>query len=234
MLVIGPARHRHQFDQVTVTLDNCVISQSSTVKNLGVMFDSTLSFDQHIKDITKIAFFHLRNIAKIRSSLSMANAEILIHAFVSSRLDYCNVLLSGLPRSSTRSLQMVQNTAARILTKTRKFDHITPVLASLHWLPVHVRSDFKVLLMIYKIVNGYSPSYLSDLLKSYTPTRTLHSQNTELLSVPRVKKKSAGERAFSYRAPFLWNNLPIDIRQSDSVEVFKSKLKTHLFALTFN
>ena len=234
MLVIGPARHRHKFDQVTVTLDNCVISQSSTVKNLGVMFDSTLSFDQHIKDITKIAFFHLRNIAKIRSSLSMADAEILIHAFVSSRLDYCNALLSGLPRSSTRSLQMVQNTAARILTKTRKFDHITPVLASLHWLPIHVRSDFKVLLMTYKIVNGYSPSYLSDLLKSYTPTRTLRSQNTGLLSVPRVKKKSAGERAFSYRAPFLWNNLPIDIRQSDSVEVFKSKLKTHLFALTFN
>ena len=88
MLVIAPARRRHHVDQVTVTLDNCVISQSSTIKNLGVTFDSTLSFDQHIKEITKIAVYHLHNIAKIRSFLSSADAEILIHAFVSSRLDY--------------------------------------------------------------------------------------------------------------------------------------------------
>ncbi len=84
----------------------------------------------------------------------MADAESLIYTFISSRLDYCNVLWSGLPRSSTKSLQMVQMAAPRILTKTRKFDHITPILASLHWLPVHVRLDFKVLLMTHKIVNG--------------------------------------------------------------------------------
>ena len=95
MLVIAPARQRHHVDQVTVTLDNCVISQSSTVKNLGVTFDSTLSFDQHIKEITKITFYHLCNIAKIRSFLSTTDAEILIHAFVLSRLDYCNALFSG-------------------------------------------------------------------------------------------------------------------------------------------
>ena len=92
MLVVGPARHRHQFDQVTVTLVNCVISQSVAAKNLGVTFDLSLSFDKHIKEITKTAFFHLRNIATIKCSLSMADAETLIHAFVSSRLDYCNVL----------------------------------------------------------------------------------------------------------------------------------------------
>ncbi len=77
-------------------------------------------------------------------------------------------------------------------------------------------------------------SYLSDLVKPYIPIRVPHSQNIGLLCVPRLKKKSAGRRAFSYHAPFLWNNLPADIRQSDSVEAFKSKLKTHLFTLTFN
>ncbi|XP_068191806.1 uncharacterized protein [Antennarius striatus] len=233
MLIIGPARHSNQFQNLTISVDNCLITHSSTVKNLGVTLDSTLAFDKHIKEVTKIAFFHLRNISKIRSSLAMADAEILIHAFVSSRLDYCNVLLSGLPRSRTRGLQMVQNTAARILTKTRKFDHITPVLAALHWLPIHVRSDFKVLLLTYKSLNGLAPTYLSDLVKPYTPTRALRSQNTGLLCVPRFKKKSAGQRAFSYRAPFLWNNLPINIRQSESVNVFKSRLKTYLFDLTY-
>uniref|UniRef100_A0A671Y9A2 Reverse transcriptase domain-containing protein n=1 Tax=Sparus aurata TaxID=8175 RepID=A0A671Y9A2_SPAAU len=235
MLVIAPARQRHHVDQVTVTLDNCVISQSSTVKNLGVTFDSTLSFDQHIKEITKIAFYHLRNIAKIRSFLSTADAEILIHAFVSSRLDYCNASgLSGLPCESTKSLQMVQNAAARVLTRTRTFYHITPILASLHWLPVHLRSDFKVLLMTYKTVHSIAPSYMSDLITPYIPTRALRSENSGLLMVPRIKKKSAGCRAFSYRAAFLWNNLPADLRPAGSVDAFKSKLKTHFFDLAFN
>ena len=101
-------------DQVTVTLDNCVISQSSTIKNVGVTFDSMLSFYQHIKEITKIAFYHLHNITKIRSFLSTADAEILIHDFVSSRLDYCNALFSGLPHESTKCLQMFQNAAATV------------------------------------------------------------------------------------------------------------------------
>ena len=105
---------------------------SSTVKNLGVTFDSTLSLDQHIKEITKIAFYHLCNIAEIRSFLSTTDAEILIHTFVLSWLDYCNALFLGLLRESTKSLQMVQNAAARVLTCTRKFDHITPILVSLH------------------------------------------------------------------------------------------------------
>uniref|UniRef100_A0A667Z0D5 Reverse transcriptase domain-containing protein n=1 Tax=Myripristis murdjan TaxID=586833 RepID=A0A667Z0D5_9TELE len=233
MLVVGPPRHRHCFEQLTVLLDNCVISQSVAAKNLGVTFDPCLSFDRHIKDITKTAYFHLRNIAQIRSSLSMADTETLIHALVSARLDYCNVLFSGLPRASTKSLQMVQNAAARVLTRTRKFDHITPILASLHWLPVHIRSDFKVLLLTYKILNGFAPSYLSDLLKPYIPSRALRSQNAGLLCLPRIKKKSAGGRAFSYRAPLLWNNLPADVRQSESVDSFKSRLKTHLFGLTY-
>ena len=81
MLVIAPTRQKHHVDQVTPTLDSCVISQSSIVKNLGVTFDCTLSFHQHIIEMTKIAFYHLRNIAKIKSFLSTVDAEILIHAF---------------------------------------------------------------------------------------------------------------------------------------------------------
>ena len=141
-------------------------------------------------------FYHLHNIAKIRSVLSTANAEIPIHAFVSCRLEYCNALFSGLPRESTKSLQMVQNAATRVLTRTRKFDHITPIVASLHWLPVHIQSDYKVLLMTYKIVHGLAPSYMSNLVISYIPTRALHSQNSGLLMVSRIKKTSAGCRAF--------------------------------------
>ncbi|CAI5650576.1 unnamed protein product [Oreochromis niloticus] len=128
---------------------------------------------------------------------------------------------------------MVQNAAARILTKTGKFERITPVLKSLHWLSCQVRADFKVLLLTYKALNRLAPSYLSDLLHLYVPSHALRSQDSGLLKVPRARNKTIGECAFSFRAPFLWNNLPQDIRQACSVEVFKAKLKTHLFTLSY-
>ena len=188
----------------------------------------------HIKEITKTAFYHLRNIAKIQPMLTEADAEILVHAFVSSRIDYCNALFSGLPTGRTKKLQLVQNAAARILTKTRKFDHITPILSSLHWLPIQARCDFKVLLLTYKSLHGMAPSYLSELIIPYKPSRALRSQDFGYLSIPAVKKKTAGNRAFSYRAPHLWNSLPASVREAGSIEIFKSRLKTHLFSLSFD
>ena len=104
------------------------------------------------------------------------------------------------------------------------------MLASLHWLPVKARVDFKVLLLTYKALHGLAPTYLSDLVLSYIPTRTLWSRDAELLNVPRISKKTAGGRAFSYRAQFLWNGLPSHVRLADSVSTFKSLLKTHLFS----
>lgn len=140
---------------------------------------------------------------------------------MSSRLDYCNVLFSGLPASATRSLQLVQNAAARILTRTSKYSHITPVLASLHWLPVQARADFKILLLTYKALHGLAPSYLSELLTPYIPPRPLRTLNSHLVVIPSVNKKSIGCRAFSYRAPYLWNRLPLNIKESTSIVIFK-------------
>ena len=165
--------------------------------------------------------------------LSAADAETLIYAFVSSILDNCNALFSGLPNYTTKSLQLVQNAAARLLTRTRRFDHITPILATLHWLLITFRSDLKVLLLTYKALHGLSPCYLNDLIIPYSPARSLQSSGAGLLSLPKVKKKSAGQRTFAYRAPFLWNRLPSVIREADSVELFKGKLKTHLYNLAF-
>lgn len=103
---------------------------SSQVKNLGVIFDSELTFIPHIKNITKIGFYHLKNIARVHPILSRANTETLMHAFIPSRIDYCNALLSGLPKKSISGLQLLQNSAARVLPKIRGQDHITPVLKS--------------------------------------------------------------------------------------------------------
>uniref|UniRef100_A0A8K9WPT9 Reverse transcriptase domain-containing protein n=1 Tax=Oncorhynchus mykiss TaxID=8022 RepID=A0A8K9WPT9_ONCMY len=232
MLVLGPKKQRDLLLNLTINLNGCTVVSNKTVKDLGVTLDPDLSFEEHIKTISRTAFFHLRNIAKIRNFLSKNDAEKLIHAFVTSRLDYCNALLSGYPDRALNKLQLVLNTAARILTRTKNVYHITPVLASLHWLPVKARADFKVLLLTYKALHGLAPTYLSDLVLPYIPTRTLRSQDAGLLIVPRISKQTAGGRAFSYRAPFLWNGLPT--RDANSVSTFKSLLKTHLFSGSYD
>ena len=112
----------------------------------------------------------------------------------------------------------------------RKFDHIFPVLHTLHWLPVEQRIEYKLLLLAFKSVKNDGRSYLSDLLKFYIPSRQLRSSSdTRLLRIPSFRLKSFGQRKFSYQTSVLWNSLPISLRHSSSTLAFKSALKTHLF-----
>ncbi len=184
-------------------------------------------------DSSKTAFFNLRNIAKLWNMLPVSDAEKLVHAFMTSRLDYCNALLGGCPASSINKLQVVQNAAARVLTRLRKYDHITPILQSLHWLHIKYRISYKILLLTYKALNGSAPAYLTSLPSRYNPSRSLRSQNSGLLVVPRIAKSTKGGRAFSYLAPKLWNSLPDNIQGSDTLSLFKSRLNTHLFSQAF-
>uniref|UniRef100_A0A3B4C3D6 Reverse transcriptase domain-containing protein n=1 Tax=Pygocentrus nattereri TaxID=42514 RepID=A0A3B4C3D6_PYGNA len=224
---------RSKLPDLILNLADFPATPGLTAKNLGVIIDSDLSFDQHIGGITRTAFLHLHNIAKIRNALSLRDAETLAHAFITSRLDYCNALLSGCTSRNLNKLQLVQNAAARVLTETRTSDHISPALSSLHWLPVKFRIDYKILLLTYKALHGLAPEYLQDLISHYEPSRPLRSQSAGLLIVPRIQKVSSGGRAFSYKAPKLWNDLPETVRDSDTVSIFKTRLKTHLFSLAF-
>ncbi len=164
--------------------------------------------------------------------LSVSDAEKLVHAFMTSRLDYCDVLLGVCLASSINKLQIVQNAAARVLTRSRKYDHITPILQSPHWLPIKFHISYKILLA-YKAQNNLSPAYLTSLLSRYNPTRSLRSQHSGLLVVPRIAKSTKGGRTFSYLAPKLWNSLLDNVQGSDKLSLFKSRLKTHLFSQAF-
>ncbi len=124
--------------------------------------DCDLSFKSHINQVTKICFYHLRNIARIRPFLSFNDAKKLINVFIFSRLDYCNAVYTGLPKGSMVKLQLIQNAAARVLMKLKKREYITPVLKELHWLPVHQRIDYKILTLVCKALHNLTPSYISD------------------------------------------------------------------------
>ena len=144
-------------------------------------------------------------------------------------LDYCNYYLSCFSNKSLKTQQLIQNAAAWLLTGTRKRDHISPVLASLHWLPVKSRIEFQILLLTYKAFHGQAPSYLKDLIVPYNPTRILRFQNAGSLVVPRVSKSQMGGRAFSYQAPLLWNLLPVSVWEADTICAFRSRVKAFLF-----
>uniref|UniRef100_A0A3B3TCC0 Reverse transcriptase domain-containing protein n=1 Tax=Paramormyrops kingsleyae TaxID=1676925 RepID=A0A3B3TCC0_9TELE len=153
-ILVGTPHHLRSCTITSITFSGQNIPLSTSVTNLGVKMDPQLTFDTHIKHLCKSTFYHLKNIAKLRPTLSLADAEKLVHAFVSSRLDYCNALLIGIPGKNIQRLQYIQNSAARILMRVRKHDHITPILKTLHWLPVPLRIEYKVSLLTHQCIYG--------------------------------------------------------------------------------
>ena len=157
---------RQQLAKLTATelpLLSVLVKPSSAVLDLGVNIDGLLTMADHVAALRRSCLFQLRQLRMVRSSLTLEAAKTLVHAFVSSRLDYCNSLLYGIGDGLLTKLQTVQNAAARVVTGTRKFDHISPVLRQLHWLPVRQRIAFKLAMITFKCLRGLAPSYLADV-----------------------------------------------------------------------
>ena len=236
LLLIGTPKQLSKVDVHGVSVGNTVVGPSTKARNLGVFFDPNLGMEIHITNVCKSANYMIYNLRRIRKYFDQDSIKTVVHACVTSKLDYCNSLLYGLPESQIRRLQLVQNTCARLICGQSKFSRITPTLRDLHWLPVRQRILFKILLIVYKALIGQAPSYIAELLnlKSHKHTHNLRStQDTRLLQTTTYKTKvTLGDRAFACAAPRLWNKLPLDIRNSSSLNTFKSKLKTHLFDTT--
>ena len=223
------SRFRSRLQLPTINVDNSSIVPSDKVRNLGVIFDKHMVMDRFVSLKCKSACFQLHRIGKIRQYLDNTTTKKLVQALVLCHLDYCNSLLYNMPDSQLRRLQIIQNSAARLITGTKKFSPITPVLEQLHWLPVKSRISFKILLLTFQCLHNMAPSYLQELLKKYTPARNLRSSQKNLLECPVLGTRFYGERAFSFGGPLLWNAVPLDLKGANSVIQFKSLLKTFLF-----
>ncbi|KAF7246492.1 PDZ domain-containing RING finger protein 4, partial [Varanus komodoensis] len=160
--------------------------------SLGVLLDPELSLEAQMTAVARSAFLQLWLIHQLRPYLEYDCLATVTHALVTSRLDFCNALYVGLPLKTVQILQLVQNRAARLLTGTGRYVHMTPVLRQLHWLPIEVRAQFKVLVMTYKALNGLDPGYLKERLHPYTPACPLRSAGEALLREPSVKEIRRG------------------------------------------
>jgi hypothetical protein len=226
LLVITPKNRA--VDNVTIRVGEAEVEAKDAVRNLGVVEDRHLSMERHVSHLCRSAGLQLRRIGAIRRYLSTDAAKTLVHSLVTSRLDYCNSLLYGLPKCLTNRLQLIQHKAARIVTRTSPREHITPVLMALHWLPVERRIEHKVLTYTFKAQNGLAPCYIEDLVIKHEPVRQLRSADANMLSATRTRSQY-GDRTFTSAAAKLWNSLPIQMRCIQNLYTFKRSLKTHLF-----
>ena len=233
MLIIK-SKFRQKVTDKSIKIGDMIIPSSSSIRNLGVLMDPVYTMAPHVNHMAQIAFLKIREISYFRRYLTDESTKTAVHAYITSKLDYCNSLLYGLPDALISKLQSAMNTAARLVTKTRKFDHISPVLKKLHWLPVKFRTEYKILLLVFKCINGLAPVYLSKRL-CLKSKKGLRSDNKLYLSVPltKLKTKTYGDRCFSIAGPTLWNDLPCDLRLSKSIDIFKKNLKTYLFKKAF-
>ncbi|CAC5370398.1 unnamed protein product [Mytilus coruscus] len=154
LIIFAPKHQLKHLSDFRLTFDRTVLSDVSCVKNLGMYFDKTISMEHQASAVTKTCFYQIRNIGRIRSLISVEAYKTLVCSLVTSRLDYGNALLYGTNTNIISKLQRVQNTAAHLITRKRKFDSITPVLISLHWLPIHYRCQYKLLVYVYKAQHG--------------------------------------------------------------------------------
>src|SRR5579864_5824318 len=159
-ILFGTHQQRRKITSSTLSFRGNILSPSSEVKNLGVIFDADLSFKTHISSVCHSSFYHIRQIRAARPSLDSKSAILLANALVCSKLDYCNSLCSSLPDCSIHRLQRVQNSLARaIVPIIKRSQHITPTLRALHWLPIRQRITYKIAVLTFKTLQYKQPSY---------------------------------------------------------------------------
>ena len=194
-----------------------------------MLFFSNVCFALHF---ARTCYFELRRLAYIRRFLTSTATATLVSAFVLSRIDYCNSLLFGSTLDVTSHLQRIQNYAAGVILRLPMSSRITIHLKSLHWLPVKVRSTYKIACLCYHCHSSTAPSYVTDMLHK----KPLHTRNTRsssytmpLLNRPAHSKATLGDRSFSFASSSVWNSIPNDVKCAPSLSSFKSRLKTYLF-----
>ena len=234
LIPIGTWQQTSRLTTNSVSVNALEIPFCQVAKNLGFYFDLHLTMQEHIKTLTSSCSYQLRRLRFIRRFLNRTSLESLVHAFVHSRLDYCNSLFYGISSNLVFKLQSIQNQAAKLVDGGLKFDHVGPILKKLHWLKVDKRIIFRIAILVFRCLKSQAPKYLIDKCvpkNLHDVNYRLRSSDMNLLIVPNAQLV-IGSRNFAVAGPIVWNSLPHHLRCPDlSFERFRKELKSYLFTL---
>ena len=208
------------------------LKPTDSAKDLGVFLDPHLTYDHHISCVVSSCFAKLCQINRVKRSFDKETLELLITSLVFSKMLYCSSVWSNTTLQNINRLQSIQNFASKIVTNSRKFDHVTPLLRELNWLPVKEQLFHRDSVLTFKCQNYLAPQYLTS---KFTKRSNIHTRNTRTrnsLQIP-LYRTAIGQRTFSYRGAYTWNNLHNELRQSASLASFKRALKDTLLRQTF-
>ena len=229
-LLIGNNVQRKKFNAFfPVSLMGEDVVPTSTARNLGFIFDKSLSLKEHISSVCKSCFFHIKDLKRIRKHVDRNVAICLANALVSSRIDYCNSLFYAATEEMLNKLSRVQNCLARTILRRSKFTSSAPLLKELHWLPVRSLIVHKLCVLTHKTLYSGLPVYLSDLLTRNQHEKGLRSRMGMSLSSGPLFRTNYGLNSFVSFAPHLCNQLGPNLQLCSKVLPFKKNLKTFLF-----
>jgi len=230
VLHMGTANQLQAVSSLTsVSVTGVDLPIADSMKVLGVTLDRRLTFDDHVSAVARSCNYHARVIRHVRQLLTVDLAQTLACSLILSSIDYCNAVLHGAPSGTIQKLQRVQNNAARVILQVPRRSHANSLLQELHWLPVEQRITYKLAVLTYKIRQTPVSEYLSRHITTRSSTRSLRSSSAPLLHVP-FRQTSFGKHSFSTIAPAVWNSLPVSLQNCDTLTLFKSRLKAHLFS----
>ena len=221
LMLVTSKRTKHlQNLPTSITIGNAQFAFKQSVENLGFTLDCYLTINAHVSNIARTCYFKLRRLASIRRFLTKTATATLASAFVLSRIDYCNSLMLGSTHDVTSHFQRIQNYAARVILRLPKSSSITTHLKSLHWIPVKVKTTYKIAYLCYHSHSSTAPSYVADMLHikpSHTRNARSSSYTIPLLNRPAHSKTTLGDRSFSFASSSVWNSIPNDVRCAPSL-----------------
>ena len=226
-MVFGSRQMLAKLPDFNLTILGKELVPLQTIKDLGVNFDPTLSFDGHITSTVSSCMSKLAQINRAKHAFNPTLLTYIIHMLVFSKLFYCSSVWSTTSANNISRLQHVQNFTARIISGTRKYDHITPVLETLGWHPVKTQLFLRDAIYAFKCMTGRAPGYLTSQIVTRNEISGRMTRNSQQLNIP-LFRTAAGQKTFLYRVISIWNSLDNYLKSCNNFLDFKRKLKKKL------
>ena len=226
LMLVTSKRTKHLHCQPTsITIGNAQISFKQSVSNLGFTLDCHVTMNAHASNIARTCYLELRRLSSIRRLLTSGATATLVSAFALSKFENCSSLLFGSTHDMTSHLPLIQNYPTRVILRLPMSSSITTHSKSLHWLPVKVRSTYKMACLSYHCHSSTAPSYVLYKKPSHTRIARSSSYTMHLPNGPAHSKATLGDHSFYFAPSSVWNSIQNDVRCAPSLSSSKSRLR---------